>query len=156
MVFFWIFVVHVVGLAPGPIPALEGTSVDLQWNRCEPQNKRLKEQEFLENSQISSVDLLQTRSVSTGLGLSLDDRRVAAVSSGDSPVLSLFDEEIDRELQRQDVEMDRFVKVQVWSCLQLMVFVLVAWFLCLVAIRIWFERNCWICVCRNSSLYCSM
>ncbi|RWR92575.1 putative BOI-related E3 ubiquitin-protein ligase 2 [Cinnamomum micranthum f. kanehirae] len=103
---------HVVGLAPGPIPALEGTSVDLQWNRCEQKNKRLKEQEFLENSQISSVDLLQTRSVSTGLGLSLDDRRMAAVSSGDSPVLSLFDEEIDRELQRQDVEMDRFVKVQ--------------------------------------------
>lgn len=74
----------------------------------------------MENSQISSVDLLQTRSVSTGLGLSLDDRRMVA-SSGDSPLLSLFDEEIDRELQRQDAEMDRFVKVQVWSSLPFMI-----------------------------------
>ncbi|XP_058089549.1 probable BOI-related E3 ubiquitin-protein ligase 2 [Magnolia sinica] len=102
---------HVVGLAPVPIPAMDGTTVDLQWAGSEPKNKRLKEQEFLENSQISSVDFLQTRSVSTGLGLSLDDRRMAS-SSGDSPVLSLLDEEIDRELQRQDTEMDRFVKLQ--------------------------------------------
>ncbi|KAL5992851.1 hypothetical protein ACLOJK_013770 [Asimina triloba] len=84
---------------------------DLQWAGAEPKNKKLKEQEFLENSQISSVDFLQTRSVSTGLGLSLDDRRMAS-SSGESPVLPLLDEDIDRELQRQEAEMDRFVKLQ--------------------------------------------
>lgn len=58
--------------------------VDLQWNYgLEPERKRLKEQDFLENnSQISSLDFLQPRSVSTGLGLSLDNTRVA--STGDS------------------------------------------------------------------------
>ncbi|OVA15831.1 zinc finger protein [Macleaya cordata] len=109
---------HVVGLAPGPVPvpdAFDGG--DLRWsNGSEITKKRLKEQDFLENnnnnnnSQISSVDFLQSRSVSTGLGLSLDDRRLA--SSGESPVFSLFNDEIDRELQRQDAEIDRFVKVQ--------------------------------------------
>ncbi|XP_077213223.1 S-ribonuclease binding protein 1 [Tasmannia lanceolata] len=102
---------QVLGLAPGPVPNLDG-GIDLQWNNFEPKKKRLKEQELLENnnSQISSLDFFQTRSVSTGLGLSLDDRRIS--SSGDSPVLSLFDEEIDLELQRQDAEMDRFIKLQ--------------------------------------------
>ncbi|KAF8406308.1 hypothetical protein HHK36_008393 [Tetracentron sinense] len=103
---------NVVGFAPGAIPATDGGGGDLVWsNGSESKKKRLKEQDFMENnSQISSVDFLRTRSVSTGLGLSLDDRRMA--SSGDSPVFSLFSDEIDRELQRQDEEMDRFVKVQ--------------------------------------------
>ncbi|OAY50948.1 probable BOI-related E3 ubiquitin-protein ligase 2 [Manihot esculenta] len=107
---------HVVGFAPGPAPAADGTDggvgVDLQWNYgVEPSRKKLKEQDFLENnSQISSVDFLQARSVSTGLGLSLDNTRVA--SSGDSTLISLIGDDIDREFQRQDAEIDRFLKVQ--------------------------------------------
>ncbi|XP_042478753.1 BOI-related E3 ubiquitin-protein ligase 1-like [Macadamia integrifolia] len=103
---------HVVGFAPGPVPATDCGGGDLRWNDCsQPNKKKLKEQDFLENnSQISSVDFLQRRSVSTGLGLSLDDRRMA--SSGDSPGFSLLDDEIERELQRQDAELDRFVKLQ--------------------------------------------
>lgn len=85
----------------------------MQWNYgLESKRKRLKEQDFLENnSQISSVDFLQPRSVSTGLGLSLDNTRVA--SSGDSALLSLIGDDIDRELQQQDTEFDRFLKIQV-------------------------------------------
>ncbi|KAA8537766.1 hypothetical protein F0562_027654 [Nyssa sinensis] len=105
---------HVVGFAPGPVPAMDGSDagVDLQWNYgLEPKKKKLKEQDFLENnSQISSVDFLQPRSVSTGLGLSLDNGRLA--SSGESPFLALIADDIDRELQRQDAEIDRFLKVQ--------------------------------------------
>ncbi|KAL5705702.1 RING-type E3 ubiquitin transferase [Ranunculus cassubicifolius] len=109
---------HVVGFAPGPINASEGgVCADLRWNNgTDPKRRRLKEEDFLEtnnintNSQISSVDFFQTRSVSTGLGLSLDDRRI--VSSVDSPVFPFLDGEIERELQRQDAEMDRFIKIQ--------------------------------------------
>ncbi|KAK9271318.1 hypothetical protein L1049_026908 [Liquidambar formosana] len=105
---------HVLGLAPGPVAATDGSDGggDLQWNYgLESKKKRLKEQDFLENnSQISSVDFLQPRSVSTGLGLSLDNGRLA--SSGDSALLSLIGDEIDQELQRQDAEIDRFLKVQ--------------------------------------------
>lgn len=112
---FCVVAVHVVGLAPGPVPAADGSDggLDLQWNYClEPKKKRPKEQDFLENnSQISSVDFLQPRSVSTGLGLSLDNGRLA--SSGDSPFLVLSDDGIERELQRQDAEIDRYLKVQV-------------------------------------------
>eukprot|EP00262_Sarcandra_glabra_P017680 TRINITY_DN6142_c1_g1_i1.p1 TRINITY_DN6142_c1_g1~~TRINITY_DN6142_c1_g1_i1.p1 ORF type:complete len:346 (-),score=48.41 TRINITY_DN6142_c1_g1_i1:188-1162(-) len=103
---------HVVGFDSGSVHATDG--VDLRWNSgCEPMKKKtlLKEHEFLENSQISSVvDFLQTQSVSTGLGLSIDDRRMA--SSGDSRVFNVLDDEIERELQRQDAEMNRFVKFQ--------------------------------------------
>jgi len=109
--------VHVVGFAPGP-PADGsdgGVDLQLQWNYgLEPERKRLKEQDFLENnSQISSVDFLQPRSVSTGLGLSLDNTRLT--STGDSALLSLIGDDIERELQQQDVEIDRFLKVQVSS-----------------------------------------
>ncbi|MBA0565928.1 hypothetical protein Golob_010783 [Gossypium lobatum] len=87
----------------------------MQWNNgVEPKRKKLKEQDFLENnSQISSVDFFQAQSVSTGLGLSLDNNnnnRMA--SSGDSALLSLIGDDIDNELQRQDAEIDRFLKVQ--------------------------------------------
>ncbi|KAH7523640.1 hypothetical protein FEM48_Zijuj06G0033400 [Ziziphus jujuba var. spinosa] len=105
---------HVVGFAPGPVAAADGADVgmDLPWNYgLEPKKKKLKEQDFLENnSQISSVDFLQPRSVSTGLGLSLDNSRMA--STGDSALLSLIGDEIDRELQQQDTEFDRFLRVQ--------------------------------------------
>ncbi|XP_058722230.1 probable BOI-related E3 ubiquitin-protein ligase 3 [Vicia villosa] len=105
---------HVVGFAPGPVLPADGSDggVDLHWNfGLEPERKRLKEQDFLENnSQISSVDFLQPRSVSTGLGLSLDNTRLA--STGDSALLSLIGDDIDRELQQQDLEMDRFLKLQ--------------------------------------------
>jgi len=78
----------------------------------EPKKKRLKEQDFLENnSQISSVDFLQSRSVSTGLGLSRDNTRMA--STGDSALLSLIGDDIDCELQQQEAEIQRFLKVQV-------------------------------------------
>ncbi|XP_052180141.1 probable BOI-related E3 ubiquitin-protein ligase 3 [Diospyros lotus] len=89
---------HVVGFAPGPAP-----------DRSD--GLRPPEQDFLEsNSQISSVDFLQARSVSTGLGLSLDNGRL--VSSGESPFLGLIGNDYDRELQRQDAEIDKFLKVQ--------------------------------------------
>uniref|UniRef100_A0A5B6YGY8 Putative BOI-related E3 ubiquitin-protein ligase 2 n=1 Tax=Davidia involucrata TaxID=16924 RepID=A0A5B6YGY8_DAVIN len=105
---------HVVGFAPGPVHATDGSDggVDLQWSYgLEPKKKRLKEQDLLENnSQISSVDFLQPRSVSTGLGLSLDNGRLA--SSGESPFLAFIGDDIDRELLRQDAEIDRFIKVQ--------------------------------------------
>lgn len=94
----------------GIAPAGEGAVVE-GW---EPNRKRVKEQEFLEDSQISSIDFLHTGgSVSTGLGLSLDDRRVGVSSGESSLVLSSIDEEIGREIQRQDAEMDRFLKLQV-------------------------------------------
>ncbi|GLU04252.1 hypothetical protein SLE2022_214110 [Rubroshorea leprosula] len=106
---------HVVGFAPGPAPMADGSDdggADLQWNNgLEPKRKRLKEQDFLENnSQLSSVDFLQAQSVSTGLGLSLDNNRIA--SSGDSALMSFLGDDIDCELQRQDAEVDRFLKVQ--------------------------------------------
>ncbi|KAE8715485.1 heat stress transcription factor B-4-like [Hibiscus syriacus] len=107
---------HVVGFAPGPIPLAEGSDggAEMQWNNgVEPKRKKLKEQDFLENnSQISSVDFLQTRSVSTGLGLSLDNNNNLMASSGDSALLSLIGDDIDYELMRQDAEIDRFLKVQ--------------------------------------------
>lgn len=90
----------------------------MQWQYgFESKRKKLKEQDFLENnSQISSVELLQPRSVSTGLGLSLDNTRMA--STGDSALLSLIGDDVDHELQRQDAEIDRFLKAQVWFLLQ--------------------------------------
>lgn len=83
-----------------------------------------REQELLgENSQMSSIDFLQTGSaVSTGLALSLEDRRHgggsgagAGNSSGDSPLLLLpmLDDDISREVQRLHADMDRFIKAQV-------------------------------------------
>ncbi|CAI0424513.1 unnamed protein product [Linum tenue] len=103
---------HVVGFAPGPVNDSNDGGIGLQWNYgLEPRRKRLKEQDFLENnSQISSFDFLQARSVSTGLGLSLDNNR--ASSSSDSVLLSLIGDDIDLELQRQDAEIDRFLKIQ--------------------------------------------
>ncbi|KAK1263237.1 hypothetical protein QJS04_geneDACA018589 [Acorus gramineus] len=103
------------------------------WLAEDPRKKGLEEQEFLENnSQVSSVvDFLHqhqsaaaaaaTRSVSTGLGLSFDDNRHGGVSYAplsvagaavDSPLFPSIDEDIDRELQRQDAEMDRFIRLQ--------------------------------------------
>lgn len=118
--FIWYLLVHVVGIAPGPapVPATGGSSearIDLQWNSgLEAPKKMPKEQDFLENnSQISSIDFLQARSVSTGLGLSLDNySRVA--SSVDSPFLSIIGDDIEQELQRQDSEIDRYLKLQVY------------------------------------------
>ncbi|KAM7279680.1 hypothetical protein ACFE04_006814 [Oxalis oulophora] len=103
---------HVVGFAPGlQVPGADASNgaIELQWN--ESKKMKLKEQDFLENnSQISSVDFLQPRSVSTGLGLSLDNNRMA--STGDSSLFTLIGDDIDQELQRHDAEVDRFLKVQ--------------------------------------------
>ncbi|CAL0327068.1 unnamed protein product [Lupinus luteus] len=100
---------HVVGLAPSD--ASDG-GADLQWNYgVAPERKRPVEQDFLENnSQISCVDFMQPQSVSTGLGLSLDNTRKS--SSGDPALLSLLGSSIDRELLQQDAEIDRFLRVQ--------------------------------------------
>ncbi|XP_051151055.1 probable BOI-related E3 ubiquitin-protein ligase 2 [Andrographis paniculata] len=106
---------QVAGLVP------EENRVELQWNfGLESKKKRPIEQSFLEsnlnnnnsnnNSQISSLDLLQARSVSTGLGLSLENPRLT--SCGDSSLLGLGADAIDTELQRQDAEIDRYIKLQ--------------------------------------------
>lgn len=111
------------GLAPSTVEERVGV-LELQWNySLEPKKKRLKEQDFMENnnnnannnSQMSSVDFFQARSVSTGLGLSLDNNNSNArlASSGDSAFLGYVSDDIDREMQRQDAEIDRFVKIQV-------------------------------------------
>ncbi|KAL1344207.1 hypothetical protein HN51_018078 [Arachis hypogaea] len=96
----------VAGLAPADGGA------DLQWSYgLEKEGKRLKEHDFLENnSQVSCVDFMQLRPVSTGLGLSLDNTRFP--STGDSALSSLVVDDIDRELLQQDAEFDRFIRVQ--------------------------------------------
>ncbi|KAG8377595.1 hypothetical protein BUALT_Bualt08G0049400 [Buddleja alternifolia] len=104
----------VAGLAPGPDQEENGP--DSQWAfGLESKKKRPTEQAFLENnndndSQILSGDLLQARSVSTGLGLSLEYPRLA--SSADSALIGLLGDNLDIELQRQDAEIDRYVKLQ--------------------------------------------
>ncbi|KAJ0577649.1 putative transcription factor C2H2 family [Helianthus annuus] len=105
---------HVVGFAPGADVSDGG--FDLQRNyELELRNSRPKEQEFLENhnanSQMSSIDFLQPRTVSTGLGLSLDNGRLA--SSGESSFISgLLGDDLELEMRRQDAEIDRFMKIQ--------------------------------------------
>ncbi|CAN8288642.1 unnamed protein product [Cochlearia groenlandica] len=94
---------HVAGFAPGPI----GDDV----------GKRIKEMDFMENndSQMSSIDIWRGgRSVSTGLGLSIDDNapRLASSFTDGSALMSLVGYDIDQELQRQDAETDRFLKIQ--------------------------------------------
>ncbi|KAL1222401.1 putative BOI-related E3 ubiquitin-protein ligase 3 [Cardamine amara subsp. amara] len=109
---------HVAGFAPGPIVQIDGSDgvnggAEFDWNySVEPRRERIiKEQDFLENhSQISSIDFWQARSVSTGLGLSLDNARIA--SSDGSALLSLVGDDIDRELQRHDADIDRYLKIQ--------------------------------------------
>ncbi|XP_008790191.1 probable BOI-related E3 ubiquitin-protein ligase 3 isoform X2 [Phoenix dactylifera] len=104
-----------MGAAPGD----EGSK---GW---EPRAKWLKEQDFLPmaSSHMMAVDFLGTLPLSTGLGLSMDDggavaaaATAAAASSGDSLLLvhrfPAIDDEISHELQRQEVEIDRFVGVQ--------------------------------------------
>ncbi|KAI7744436.1 hypothetical protein M8C21_028885, partial [Ambrosia artemisiifolia] len=105
---------HVVGFAPGTDVSDGGFDMHRNYE-LELWNKRPKEQEFLENrnanSQMSSIDFLQPRSVSTGLGLSLDNGRLA--SSGDSSFVSGFlGDDLELEMRRQDAEIDRFMKVQ--------------------------------------------
>ncbi|ERM97334.1 uncharacterized protein LOC18425291 isoform X2 [Amborella trichopoda] len=93
-----------------------GEESDPGWNLWEPRKKKLKELDLIENSQISSIDFLQTHqvgAVSVGLGLSLNDKRLA--SSGDSTSSSslLIDKEFCRELQRQEADINQFLKVQI-------------------------------------------
>ncbi|KAH0850284.1 hypothetical protein HID58_095667, partial [Brassica napus] len=86
---------HVAGFAP--VVQFDG----VEWNSFG--RKRVKEMDFLENnSQISSIDFWQGRSVSTGLGLSLDSPPIG------SALLPLVGDDVERELQRQDAEIDRF------------------------------------------------
>ncbi|KAL3505159.1 hypothetical protein ACH5RR_035000 [Cinchona calisaya] len=117
---------QVVELAPSTVEE-QGGGLELQWNYgVEPKKKRPEEQDFLDNnhnnnnttSQISSVDFLQARSVSTGLGLSLDNTITNSnnknwlASSGDSAFLGILGDDIDREFQRQDAEIERYIKIQ--------------------------------------------
>eukprot|EP00262_Sarcandra_glabra_P017681 TRINITY_DN6142_c1_g1_i2.p1 TRINITY_DN6142_c1_g1~~TRINITY_DN6142_c1_g1_i2.p1 ORF type:complete len:252 (-),score=42.84 TRINITY_DN6142_c1_g1_i2:188-943(-) len=74
-----------------------------RWLRAE------EEEEIIERTLVFG-EVAETQSASTELGLSIDDRRMA--SSGDSRVFNVLDDEIERELQRQDAEMNRFVKFQ--------------------------------------------
>ncbi|MED6194899.1 hypothetical protein PIB30_032809 [Stylosanthes scabra] len=99
---------HVAGLAPADGGA------DLQWSYgLEKEGKMVKERDFLENnSQVSCVDFMQLRPVSTGLGLSLDNHNTRFSSTGDSALSSLVSDDIDRELLQQDAEFDRFIRVQ--------------------------------------------
>ncbi|MQM16106.1 hypothetical protein Taro_049060 [Colocasia esculenta] len=99
---------QVMGLAPAGAADVGGGSSG--WGEAvlslQPPlgKRRMKEQELLNSSPVS-----------TGLGLSLDDRRLAAASSssGDSSsLLLMLDDEIDRELRRQEAEMERFLKIQ--------------------------------------------
>jgi len=76
--------------------------------------KKPVNQTFLENdnnSKISSIDFLQTP-VSTGLGLSLNYRRVAGPSTMESPPFSVFGDEIELEIQRQDAQLSCFLQHQ--------------------------------------------
>ncbi|KAI3821204.1 hypothetical protein L1987_08764 [Smallanthus sonchifolius] len=105
---------HVVGFAPGTDISDGGFELQRNYD-LELMNKRPKEQELLENnnanSQMSSIDFLQPRSVSTGLGLSLDNGRLA--SSGESSFIAgLLGDDLELELRRQDAEIDRFMKIQ--------------------------------------------
>ncbi|KAH9318244.1 hypothetical protein KI387_020013, partial [Taxus chinensis] len=111
---------QVVGLT------LHASENEPSWNLMAPR-KRTRNQEVLENSQISSIDFLQTRGntqialsqpnvpVSTGLRLSFDDEILnssSTVSLGDSRMLALLNEELNGELQRQASEMDQFLRIQ--------------------------------------------
>lgn len=127
----WIIINTICGLAVVDAIGLAPVSIGMGSNMADAASngwgRRPKEQEFLENSQITSIDFLQTggSAVSTGLALSLDDRRAAA-SSGESPLLLLpmVDEEIAREVQRMDAEMDRFIRTQVRAFVDWFEFVL--------------------------------
>ncbi|CAN7054695.1 unnamed protein product [Brassica oleracea var. botrytis] len=98
---------HVPGFAPGPVLQTDCSDVGagFEWNSIYGR-KSLKEMDFMENnSQLSSIDFWQGRSVSTGLGLSLDN-------ANGSALLSLVGDDVDQELLRQDSEIDRFIKIQ--------------------------------------------
>ncbi|GAB4852188.1 hypothetical protein Ancab_016379 [Ancistrocladus abbreviatus] len=74
--------------------------------------KRLKGQDLLENnSNLFSIDFLQAPSVSTGLGLSLDNTNCSG-GYCDSQFLAVMGDEIDQELQRQSAEFYRYLNVQ--------------------------------------------
>ncbi|XP_022842993.1 BOI-related E3 ubiquitin-protein ligase 1-like [Olea europaea var. sylvestris] len=98
---------QVEGLAR--VPVREENELDLQANfGLESKKKSRKAQDFLENSnnnnsQISCVEFLQAQPVSTGLGLSLEPT---------AALLRLVGDDLDRDLQRQGAETDRYIKFQ--------------------------------------------
>eukprot|EP01018_Ginkgo_biloba_P035725 Gb_07205 [translate_table: standard] len=109
-----------------PAAVVHGSENDPAWNLLAPR-KRIREHELLENSQISSIDFLQTHrnaqmalpqsngAVSTGLRLSLDDERLNTTCSaaiGNSRLLAVLNEELNGELQRQGAEIDQFLRLQ--------------------------------------------
>ncbi|KAI3922251.1 hypothetical protein MKX01_005940, partial [Papaver californicum] len=86
-----------------------GDDVDRRWiNGFQPKKMRLiKEEELDTNSNNLLTGLLSARSVPTGLVLSLDDKSSIEFQSS-----LLLDDSINKELQRQDAEIDRLIKVR--------------------------------------------
>ncbi|CAM8998603.1 unnamed protein product [Rhodiola kirilowii] len=102
---------------PWMVPELKGALADESYGECnlqfgfgaEPKKRKLEVQDFFENDlQNPSLDVLHPLSVSTGLGLSLDNAQMTFFSG----LLSLLGEDISKELSEQDAEIDRFFKVQ--------------------------------------------
>ncbi|XP_072974217.1 probable BOI-related E3 ubiquitin-protein ligase 2 [Typha angustifolia] len=96
----------------------QGQSLANFW---EPVKKRPREQEFFHvdnGNQVAAVDYLRSwPPASTGLELSLDALPHVASSTSvlDSPLslrLPMRDDEVGREIQRQEAEMERFFKIQ--------------------------------------------
>ncbi|MCL7043333.1 hypothetical protein MKW94_022263 [Papaver nudicaule] len=84
-----------------------GGDGDRRWiNGFQPKKMRLKEEDDLNNNNLLT-GILPSRSVPTGLGLSLDDKSSVEFQSS-----LLLDDSINKELQRQDAEMDHLIKVQ--------------------------------------------
>ncbi|KAI3841705.1 hypothetical protein MKX03_006849 [Papaver bracteatum] len=92
-----------------PYSSGDGGGVDRRWiNGFQPKKMRLiKEEELDTNNNNFLTGLLPTRSVPTGLGLSLDDKSSVEFQSS-----LLLDDSISKELQRQDAEIDHLIKVQ--------------------------------------------
>ncbi|XP_026402287.1 BOI-related E3 ubiquitin-protein ligase 1-like isoform X2 [Papaver somniferum] len=92
-----------------PYSSGEGGGVDRRWiNGFQPKKMRLiKEEELDTNNNNFLTGLLPMRSVPTGLGLSLDDKSSVEFQSS-----LLLDDSINKELQRQDAEIDHLIKVQ--------------------------------------------
>ncbi|KAI3947724.1 hypothetical protein MKX01_034389 [Papaver californicum] len=85
-----------------------GDDVARRWiNGFQPKKMRLIKEELDTNSNNLLTGLLPTPSVPAGLGLSLDDKSSVEFQSS-----LLLDDSVNKELLRQDAEIDRLIKVQ--------------------------------------------
>eukprot|EP00252_Welwitschia_mirabilis_P007540 TRINITY_DN18992_c0_g1_i2.p1 TRINITY_DN18992_c0_g1~~TRINITY_DN18992_c0_g1_i2.p1 ORF type:complete len:344 (+),score=71.67 TRINITY_DN18992_c0_g1_i2:353-1384(+) len=104
-------------------PVLHSSDGEAAWN-VGVAKRKTREQELLENSQISSIDFLQTQranqvpipqtdgAVSTGLRLSLEGDSVNPSSNDAMGKLKNFNEELNTELQKQEADFDQFLRAQ--------------------------------------------